>query len=96
MGTGVADTVVFTVAVETGPTKRFQRSSTSSVRAVVKAAGLATVEPLIAVADVGVGIMVVGRGEVELEVEFWHAASPARSDNEKSESFIAPCVYVAE
>jgi len=92
VGTGVAETVVFTVAVETGPTKRFQRSSTSSVRAVVKAAGLATVDPLSAVAEVGVGIMVVGRGEVGLEVEFWHVASPARVDNERSESFIMPFV----
>ncbi len=64
VGTGVAETVVFTAAVETGPTKRFQRSSTSRVRAVVKAAGLARVDPLSVVADVGVGIMVVGRGEV--------------------------------
>jgi len=64
VGTGVAETVVFIAAVETGPTKRFQRSSTSRVRAVVKAAGFATVDPLSVVADVGVGIMVVGRGEV--------------------------------
>ena len=95
VGTGVAETVVFTAAVDTGPTKRFQRSSTSSVRAVVKAAGLATVEPLNAVAEVGVGIMVVGRGVVELEVEFWHAATPARVDNERSESFIIPFVCLA-
>jgi hypothetical protein len=83
--------VVFTVAVETGPTKRFQRSSTWRVRAVVNAAGFATVLPLSAVAVVGVGMMVVGRGELE----FWQAPNPASIDNESSEGFMMPLVCLA-
>jgi hypothetical protein len=91
VGIGVAETVVFTVAVDTGPTKRFQRSSTSRVRAVVKAVGFATEDPLTDVAEVGVGIMVVGRGELE----FWEVASPTNTDKESSESFMMPFVCLA-
>jgi hypothetical protein len=92
VGIGVAETVVFTAAVETGPTKRFQRSSTWRVRAVVKAAGFATVLPLSAVAVVGVGMMVVGRGELE----FWQAANPASIDNESSEGFMMPLGFLVD
>lgn len=92
MGIGVAETVVFTEAVATGPTKRFQRSSTLSVRAVVNAAGFATVLPVMAVAEVGVGIIVVGGGEVE----FWQAANPASIDSGSRESFMMPFVCLAE
>jgi len=73
VGIGVADTVVLTAAVETGPTKRSQRPSTSRVRTVVKAVGFATPLPLRETVGVGVAMIVVGRGEVE----FWDAAPPA-------------------
>jgi hypothetical protein len=84
--------VVFTVAVEMGPTKRSQRSSTWRVMAVVKAAGFATVLPLSAIAVVGVGMMVVGRGELE----FWQATNPASIDNESIEGFMMPLVCLAD
>jgi hypothetical protein len=57
---------VFTVAVDTGPTKRFQRSSTSTVIAEVNAVGFATAVPLSDVDRVGVSTMVLGRGELEV------------------------------
>jgi hypothetical protein len=91
VGIGVADTVVLTAAVETGPTKRSQRPSTSRVRTVVKAVGFATPLPLREAVGVGVAMIVVGRGEVE----FWDAASPASTGNESSESFMIPSVNLA-
>lgn len=90
VGMGVADTVVLTAAVETGPTKRSQRPSTSRVRAVVKAVGFATPLPLSETVGVGVAIIVVGGGEVE----FWDAASFAITGNESSESFMMPSAYL--
>ena len=91
VGIGVADTVVLTAAVETGPTKRSQRPSTSRVRTVVKAVGFATPLPLSETVGVGVAMIVVGRGEVE----FWDAASPDSTGNESSESFMIPSVNLA-
>jgi hypothetical protein len=88
VGTGVGETVVFTVAVDTGPTKRFQRSSTSIVIAEVKAVGFATAVPSSDTAVAGAGTMVVGRGELE----FWEAASPASTDNKSNDSFMLPFV----
>jgi hypothetical protein len=84
VGIGVADTVVLTLAVATGPTKRFQRPSTLIVNADVKAVGLATAVPLHDVVLAGVGIMVVGRGVVE----FSAVANPARTKDERMESFM--------
>ncbi len=84
VGIGVADTVVLTTAVETGPTKRSQRPSTSRVRTVAKAVGFETLLPPKETVEVGVAMIVVGRSEVE----FWHAPSPASTGNESSESFM--------
>lgn len=65
VGTGVAETVVLIAAVETGPTKRFQRFSTSMLSAEVKAVGFATAVPLSEIVGVGVGTMVIESGELE-------------------------------
>jgi hypothetical protein len=68
--------VVFIVAVETGPTKRSQRSSHVMTMEDEKAVGLATVVvPLRLIDAVGVGII---EGEAEaLEEPFWATASAA-------------------
>jgi hypothetical protein len=74
VGTGVADTVVFTVAVDTWPTKRSQYSSRFSVKAVENATGFATVDPFNSTDCVGVGMIVA---EEKLpKVAFWEATSP--------------------
>jgi hypothetical protein len=88
VGTGVAETVVFTVAVDTGPTKRFQRSSTSTVIAEVNAVGFAMAVPFSDVDVAGVGTMVVGRGELE----FWEAANPASAEIETNVNFMMPFI----
>ena len=59
---------------------------------MVKAAGFATVLPLSAVAVVGDGMMVVGRGELE----FWQATNPASIDSETSDGFMMPLVCLAD
>lgn len=63
-GIGVAETVVVTSAVDTGPTKRFQRSSTLRVIADVKAVGLGIVDPL-SVVEAGNVVAVAGELVVE-------------------------------
>lgn len=46
VGIGVGETVVLMAAVETGPTKRSQRSATLRVMADVNAVGFETADPL--------------------------------------------------
>ena len=65
VGTGVAKTVVFMVAVETGPTNKFQRFSRSITMDEEKAAGFATAVPFRVVERAGVGMI----EDVVLEVE---------------------------
>ena len=64
VGTGVASTVVFTDAVETGPTNKSQRSSHARTIEEENAVGLGTVvvplEQLTLSKAVGVGIMEEG------------------------------------
>jgi hypothetical protein len=67
------------VAVETGPTNRFQRFSTSSTSVLVKAVGFATAVPPSEVDVGGVGM---------IEVEFWAAARPASTKDKSKEIFI--------
>jgi len=85
VGTGVAETVVFIEAVATGPTNKFQRSSTSIVIAEVNAVGFATAVPFREAELAGVGIIVVGGDELEV---FWAMASVAGSNKEFEENFI--------
>lgn len=85
VGTGVAETVVVTSAVETEPTKKFQRSSTLTVITDVKAAGFEIAVPLDEIVAVG---GVVGAETEEPEVAFCEAASLEKSISEKSSSII--------
>lgn len=88
VGTGVGETVVFTEAVETGPTNRFQKFSTSTVITEAKAVGFETAVPSSNVAVAGVGIIVVDGAK--LEVVFWEAARPASAAIDIKESFMLP------
>jgi hypothetical protein len=76
-GIGVGDTVVVISAVDTGPTKRFQRSSTLRVMTEVNAVGLGIDVPL---KVVEAGYMVPVAGEplaVELAPWVWNVGFEA-------------------
>ena len=69
VGTGVAATVVLTVAVETGPTKRSQYSSSVRSIEVEKAVGFGTAVPLSVVDAVGVARIEDAAAALEPEQE---------------------------
>ena len=83
---GVAATVVFTEAVETGPTNKSQRSSHVTTMEDEKAVGFAIVEvPLRIIDAVGVGII---DGDEEALDELFCEATSAACMRRRAESII--------
>jgi hypothetical protein len=85
VGTGVAATVVLTVAVEIGPTKRSQYSSKVRPIEVEKAVGFGIAVPLSVVDAVGVGMTDDAAATLQFEQdEFWEVISPACNRTDKT------------